>query len=80
MQRVKSFYSRVLLPEIQETLAFAVNIDLFRSPVAGAGKDLVAGIRAVEGVRKLLLRDETIMKYPPEQPVFYPCDRNPCRN
>ena len=39
----------ILLPEIQDTLAFTVNIDLFRSPVAGHGEDLVAEIRAVQG-------------------------------
>ena len=34
----------------------------------------------VEGVPGLLLRDKIVMKYPPEQPVSDPCDRNPCRN
>jgi hypothetical protein len=42
-------YIQVLVPEIQDTFALAVNIDLFRSPVAEPRKDLVAGIRAVEG-------------------------------
>jgi hypothetical protein len=40
---------QVLLPEIQDTLAFTVNVDFFRSPVAEPGKDLVAGIGAVQG-------------------------------
>jgi hypothetical protein len=40
---------QVLLPEIQDTLAFAGHADLLGSPVAEPGKDLVAGIPAVQG-------------------------------
>ena len=40
---------QVLLPEIENTLAFAGNADLPGCPVAEPGKDLVAGIRAVQG-------------------------------
>jgi len=38
---------QILLPEIENTLAFAGHADLLGSPVAEPGKDLVAGIRAV---------------------------------
>jgi len=39
---------QILLPEIENTLAFAGNADLLGSPVAEPCKDLVAGISAVK--------------------------------
>ena len=40
---------QILLSEIQDSLAFAGHVDPFRSPVAEPRKNLVAGIRAVQG-------------------------------
>ena len=45
MKNTSRFFSR----RYTDTLAFAVNIDLFRSPVAEPREDLVAGIGAMQG-------------------------------